>query len=84
MACTEGQVFHNKDRENEAKTRAKVRSNVNNLFSFCYSVSVWMDLVLGAWFQTQNVPCVPSVFDPPRCLMVQVRAGMPFWAGACI
>jgi len=60
-ACTKVQVFHSRYREKEAKTVAKVETNLTCLFSV-----TWMELervrpVLGDWFEPQNVTCVPSV-----------------------
>jgi hypothetical protein len=46
--CTEGQVFHKRYREKEAKIGAKVEPSITCLFIASYEERIWKLPVLGA------------------------------------
>src|SRR5882762_1266733 len=71
-ACTVVQDIHSQYRENEAKTKAKVKCALTHVQSIAYEQFKGEQRVLGDSFEAKNVTSVPSCVDQEWCQMGQV------------
>ena len=82
--CTNGQVFHRRYREKQAKIMAKVYTLLSDLHSLLYIEKSPRNRVLVDSFGVQNVTRVPSILAGMPVSNGTGIGNMPERAGCCI